>query len=103
MTRTIASNAARQSFSNRIRSVEAGDNFVITRNGRTVANLPPVANARVPSEQQKQALALFREVAGEGWVLNAGPLDRDGCMSVDRGDHGQPPDEWSNAWWQTCL
>ncbi|WP_428536990.1 type II toxin-antitoxin system Phd/YefM family antitoxin [Rhodopila sp.] len=77
MTKTMTLRDANQSFSHCIRAVESGEDFVITRNGKPVARLTPVSNARVLTEQQKQALAHFRQVAREGWPLRSGPLDRD--------------------------
>jgi antitoxin (DNA-binding transcriptional repressor) of toxin-antitoxin stability system len=57
--------------------VESGVDFVITRNGKPVTRLTPIFHARVLTEQQKAALAQFREVVLEGWSLHSGPLDRD--------------------------
>jgi prevent-host-death family protein len=77
MTKTLTLRDANQSFSRCIRAVEAGEDFVITRNGKPVARLTPVSNVRVLTERQKQALAHFREVVREGWSLHSGQLDRD--------------------------
>jgi prevent-host-death family protein len=77
MTRTLTLRDANQAFSSCIRAVESGEDFVITRNGKPVARLTPVSNARVLTEKQKEALANFREVVREGWSLHSGPLDRD--------------------------
>jgi prevent-host-death family protein len=77
MTRTLTLRDANQAFSSCIRAVESGEDFVITRNGKPVARLTPVSNARVLTEKQKEALANFRAVVREGWSLHSGPLDRD--------------------------
>ena len=77
MTKTLTLRDANQSFSRCIRAVESGEDFVITRNGKPVARLTAVSNARVLTERQKQALAHFQEVVREGWSLHSGPLDRD--------------------------
>lgn len=77
MTKTLTLRDANQTFSHCIRAVESGEDFVITRNGKPVARLAPVSNARVMTETQKQALVHFRQVVGERWLLHSGPLDRD--------------------------
>jgi prevent-host-death family protein len=77
MTKTLTLRDANQTFSSCIRAVEAGEDFVITRNGKPVARLVPASSVRTMTDKQKQALARFREVVSEGWMLNAGPLDRD--------------------------
>lgn len=78
MTGTLTLRDANQKFSSCIRAVESGEDFVITRAGKPVARLTPVSNVRVLTEKQKDALAHFRAVVGEGWALHSGPLDRDG-------------------------
>jgi prevent-host-death family protein len=77
VTRTLTFRDANQTFSSRIRAVEAGEDFVMTRNGKPVARLTPVSNRRVLTEKQKEALEHFRAVVREGWSLNSGRLDRD--------------------------
>jgi prevent-host-death family protein len=77
MTKTLTMRDANKDFSNCIRAVESGEDFVITRNGKPVARLVPVSNVRVLTEKQKEALAHFRAVVDEGWALHSGPLDRD--------------------------
>ena len=47
MTRTLTLRDANQSFARCIREVEAGEDFVITRNGTPVARLSPVNTRRV--------------------------------------------------------
>ena len=77
MAKTLTLRDANQTFSRCVRAVESGEEFLITRNGKAVARLAPVSNARVLTETQKAALAHFRQVVGERWALNSGPLDRD--------------------------
>jgi prevent-host-death family protein len=77
MTKTLTLRNANQTFSSCIRAVEAGEDFVITRNGKPVARLTPVSNVRTLTDKQKHALAQFRKVVSERWALQAGPLDRD--------------------------
>ena len=51
--------------------------FVITRNGRPVARLTPVAKHRVLTAQQQAAWERLQAAMEEGWDIGAGPLDRD--------------------------
>ncbi len=77
MTKVLTLREANQSFSRCIREVEAGEEFVITRNGTPVARLTAARPQRVLTERQRAALERFREIAKEGWPIGAGPLDRD--------------------------
>jgi prevent-host-death family protein len=77
MTKTLTLRDANQTFSSCIRAVEAGEDFVITRNGKPVARLTPVSSVRTLTDRQQQALAQFRAVVREGWRLESGPLDRE--------------------------
>ena len=47
MSKTLTLREANQSFARCVRAVEAGEEFVITRNGTPVARLVPVAGQRV--------------------------------------------------------
>lgn len=76
MTRTITLREANQAFARCIRDVEAGAELVITRRGKPVARLVPVAGGRILSAAQEQARARVRSRMAEGWPLGAGPLDR---------------------------
>lgn len=77
MTKILTLREANQSFARCVRAVEAGEEFVITRNGTPVARLAPVNRGRVLTERQLAALERLRAVAREGWNLGGGPLDRD--------------------------
>ena len=77
MTRNISLRDANQSFARCIRAVEGGEEFVITRNGRPVARLVPIAGQRVLTAEQEAARARWREASAQGWPLGAGALDRD--------------------------
>ncbi len=77
MNKMLTLREANQSFARCIRAVEAGEEFVITRNGTPVARLVPVSRRRVLTERQVAALERLREIAQEGWPIGAGPLDRD--------------------------
>jgi prevent-host-death family protein len=73
MTRTLTLRDANQSFARRIREVEAGEEFVITRNGAPVARLSPVSKNRVLTPVQQAALERLSAAAREGWNLGGLP------------------------------
>ena len=77
MAKTVTLRDANQQFARCIREVEAGEEFVITRNGNPVARLSPIAGRRVLSERQLAALERIREAMREGLPIGAGKLDRD--------------------------
>jgi prevent-host-death family protein len=77
MTKTLTLREANQTFAQRIREVEAGEEFVITRNGTPVARLTPVDGRRVLTSQQQAALEHMKAAMEGGWDIGAGPLDRD--------------------------
>ena len=77
MIRTVTLREANQSFARCIREVEAGEEFVITRNGTPVARLSPVSKRRVLSPAQQGALERLQVAMEKGWDIGAGPLDRD--------------------------
>jgi prevent-host-death family protein len=68
---------ANQSFARCIREVEAGEEFVITRDGTPVARLTPVNKRRVLTPTQQAAWERTRQRMDEGWAIGAEPLDRD--------------------------
>ena len=77
MTRTVTLREANQSFSRCIREVEAGEEFVITRNGTPVARLSPISGKRILTPQQQAAFERIKAAMEKGWDIGAGPLDRD--------------------------
>lgn len=77
MAKTIGLRQANQSFARCIREVEAGEEFVITRNGQPVAKLVPLPGRRVLTPEQKAARARARALMQQGWPLGAERLDRD--------------------------
>jgi prevent-host-death family protein len=77
MSKTISLREANQTFARCIREVEAGAEYIITRNGQPVARLTPIAGRRVLTPRQEAALARTRARMGSGWPIGAGPLDRD--------------------------
>lgn len=77
MTKTLTLREANQSFARCVREVEAGEEFVITRNGTPVARLSPVNRRRVLTPEQQAALERTRKRMQEGWDLGGGRIDRD--------------------------
>jgi prevent-host-death family protein len=78
MSRQITLREANQRFAQCVRAVEAGEELVITRNGRPVAKLVPIAaGRRVLTPVQQAAWERARAIMEEGWEIGAGPLDRD--------------------------
>ncbi|HEV2300659.1 MAG TPA: type II toxin-antitoxin system prevent-host-death family antitoxin [Stellaceae bacterium] len=77
MAKTVTLREANQSFSRCVREVEAGEEFIITRNGKPVARLVPAGGRRVLTPEQEAAWNRARARMEKGWPLNAGPLDRD--------------------------
>ncbi|MBN8908272.1 MAG: hypothetical protein BGO51_22850 [Rhodospirillales bacterium 69-11] len=60
-----------------IRAVEAGEEFVITRDGKPVARLAPVGGKRAMTPTQQAAWDELRAAMDTGWALDAAPVDRD--------------------------
>ena len=77
MSKTLSLREANQSFARCVREVEAGEEFVITRNGTPVAKLVPVSKRRVLTPEQQAAYERLEAVMNEGLRLGAGPLNRD--------------------------
>jgi prevent-host-death family protein len=77
MTKTVTLRDANQQFARCIPEVEAGEEFVITRNGTPVARLSPVNKRRVLTPMQRAAWERTRQRMDDGWDIGAGPLDRD--------------------------
>ena len=76
-SRTITLREANQAFARCIREVEAGEEYVIARNGRPVARLVPVSGRRVLTPEQEATLSRTRARMEKGWPIGVGPLDRD--------------------------
>jgi prevent-host-death family protein len=68
---------ANQGFARYVRAAEAGQAFVITRNGTPVARLAPVGRGRELTAEQRAALARTHARMERRWQLEAGPIDRD--------------------------
>lgn len=76
MPKTVTLRDANQSFARCIREVEAGEEFIITRNGTPVAKLVPVSKRRVLTPEQQAALERIKAAMNEGFHLGGGPLNR---------------------------
>jgi prevent-host-death family protein len=76
MAKSVSLRDANQAFARYVREVEAGEEYVITRNGTPVARLAPVAE-RGLSPAQQAALARTHARIDQGWHLGAEPVDRD--------------------------
>jgi prevent-host-death family protein len=77
MSKSISLREANQTFARCIREVEAGVEYIITRNGRPVARLVPLGGRRVLSSKQQGARVRARSRMEKGWPIGAGPLDRE--------------------------
>jgi prevent-host-death family protein len=74
---TITLGDADQGFARLVREVEAGEEFVITRDGTPVARLAPIAGPRVLTPEQEAAWARIKARMEQGWEIGAGRLNRD--------------------------
>ena len=77
MTKTLTLRDANQTFARCIREVEAGEDIIITRNGKPVARLSPISQQRVLTPEQLAAWERIKAAMETGWDIGAGPLDRD--------------------------
>jgi prevent-host-death family protein len=77
MRKTISLREANQAFARCVREVEAGAEFIITRNGRPVARLISANGRRILSAEQQAARARTRARMEKGWPIGANRLDRD--------------------------
>ena len=68
---------ANQTFARRIRDVEAGAEYIITRNGTPVARLSPVSDDQAISSARQAALSRTQARMEQGWSLGGEPIDRD--------------------------
>lgn len=66
-----------QHFSEYIRSVESGNEIVITKHGKAVARLVPVVEDRELNDAQQEALQRLRGQMKRGHHLGGHGIDRD--------------------------
>lgn len=83
MTKTISLRDANQGFARYVRAVEAGEEFVITRNGEPVAKLVPVRGKRVLTPEQEAAWARAEAIMREGFDLGKERFDREAAHDRD--------------------
>lgn len=77
MRHQISLREANQHLSRYIRSVEKGEEWVITRRGKPVARLVPVSSERKLSAEQLAALKRSRERMRRGYDLGGRMPSRD--------------------------
>jgi prevent-host-death family protein len=77
MAKTISLRDANQNFAKYVRAVEAGEEFVITRQGAPVARLTPVSKKRVLTPEQEAAAQRSLERMRRGWDLGIEKFNRD--------------------------
>ena len=71
MPTTITLREANQQFSRCIRAVEAGEEFIVTRDGRPVARIGPVPGPRVLTPEQQAAWERTQARMAQGWPIGA--------------------------------
>ena len=77
MAETITARDANQNFAKVLRAVEAGREFVVTRNGIAVARIVSVGGERRLTPAQEEILRRTMKRLRKGWSLGGGKLDRD--------------------------
>jgi prevent-host-death family protein len=77
MSKTITLRDANQRFSRCVREVEAGEEFLITRNGKPVARLVSAGGKRVLTPEQQAARERTLTRMEKGWSLGAEHFSRD--------------------------
>ncbi len=79
MAETVSSREANQQFAKLLRDVEAGKEFVITRNGVPVARLSPAMRSgeRVLTPDQERAHRRMMELLERGMDLGGEKFDRE--------------------------
>ena len=79
MAKTVKARDANQRFSKLLRRAEAGEEFVITRNGEPVARLTGIfpTGERKLTPEQEAALTRSTKRLRKGWPLGGERVDRD--------------------------
>ena len=77
MKKRVSLRDAKQHIARYVADVERGDRVIITRRGRPVAQLIPVATDERPDTEQHAALARTIERMRRGYHLGGAPLERD--------------------------
>lgn len=93
MAETITAREANQGFSRVLAEVEAGAEYVVTRNGTPVARIVPERGAdgtrRLTPEQERMLEETDRWLA-RGWPLGDEEFDRDSLYDRDTLAEGPP-------------
>ncbi len=82
MAKTIGAREATHCFARLLKAVEDGREFVVTRHGRPVARIMPLAapsghgGVRRLTPMQEHALSRSMKRLRQGWNLGGGKLDR---------------------------
>lgn len=76
MAKTLSLRDANQSFARCIREVEAGEEVIVTRNGKPVARIVPASRKRVLTPEQEAAWQSLEAEMNHGWRLG-GAFERD--------------------------
>lgn len=76
MTKTVTLRDANQSFARCIREVEAGEEVIVTRNGKPVARIIPASRVRALTPEQEAAWERLEAEMNHGWRLG-GAFNRD--------------------------
>jgi prevent-host-death family protein len=75
---TIGAREANRSFSKILREAESGKTVTITRNGKPIAQLGPLAISPLRSKnQRKKSLERLMGLLEKGYDLGGGPYSRD--------------------------
>ncbi|MCK6454142.1 MAG: type II toxin-antitoxin system prevent-host-death family antitoxin [Alphaproteobacteria bacterium] len=79
MQKTITAREANQRFARVLREAEEGSEFVITRHGRPVARIAPIAprGKRVLTPHQQRVLDRMIKRMRRGWNLGGEKFDRE--------------------------
>lgn len=73
----VGAREANRSFSKILKEAESGTAVTITRNGKPVARLEPVAAKPVSEKGRKQSLKRLMKLLEKGYDLGGGPYSRD--------------------------
>ena len=83
MNKMITLREANQGFARMVKDVQAGDEFIITRNGTPVAKLIPIPGRRVLTPAQEAAWERTQARWADARAIDPGPLDRDSLYDDD--------------------
>ena len=73
----VGAREANRSFSKILKEAEGGKTVTITRNGKPVARLEPVAAKAISEKGRKESLKRLMKLLERGYDLGGGPYSRD--------------------------